>query len=60
MSLPPPIVAVRLTHFQLGGTGGTGHFCTCHQIYELTCHWCLLGSFMGECDALLLFCIVGC
>ena len=40
-----PIVAVRLSHFQLGGTRGTGHFCTCLQIYKLTCHWCLLGLF---------------
>ena len=32
----PPIVAVRLSHFQLGGTRGTGHFCTCLQIYKLT------------------------
>ena len=52
----PPIVAVGLSHFQLGGTRGTGHFCTCLQIYTLTCHWCLLGLFCGECDALLLFC----
>ena len=41
----PPIVAVGLSHFQLGGTRGTGHFCTCLQIYKLTCHWCLLGLF---------------
>ena len=52
----PPIVAVGLSHFQLGGTRGTGHFCTCLQIYKLTCHWCLLGLFWGECGALLLFC----
>ena len=56
----PPIVAVGLSHFQLGGTGGTGHFCTCLQIYKLTCHWCVLGLFWGECDVLLLFCILGC
>ena len=34
----PPIVAVGLSHFQLGGTRGTRHFCTCLQIYKLTCH----------------------
>ena len=56
----PPIVAVGLSHFQLGDTKGTGHFCTCIQIYKLTCHWCLFGLFWGECDALLLFCILGC
>ena len=56
----PPIVAVGLSHFQLDGTKGTRHFCTCLQIYKLTCHWCLLGLFWGECDALLLFCILGC
>ena len=32
---------------------------TCLQIYKLTCHWCLLGLFWGECGALLLFCILG-
>ena len=42
------------------GTKGTGHFCTCLQIYKLTCHWCLLGLFWGECGALLLFCFLGC
>ena len=36
-------------------TRDTGHFCTCLQIYKLTCHWCLLGLFWGECGALLLF-----
>ena len=41
----PPIVVVGLSHFQLGGTRGTGHFCTCLQIYKLTYHWCLLGLF---------------
>ena len=41
----PPRVAVRLSHLQLGGTRGTGHFCTCLQIYKLTSHWCLLGLF---------------
>ena len=41
----PPIAAVGLSHFQLGGTRGTGHFCTCLQIYKLTCHRCLLGLF---------------
>ena len=56
----PPIVAVGLSHFQLGGTRGTGYFCTCLQIYKPTCHWCLLGLFWSECDALLLFCILGC
>ena len=55
----------RVSHFpgtwyHLGGTRGTGHFCTCLQIYKLACHWCLLGLFWGECDALLLFCILGC
>ena len=55
-----PIVAVGLSHSQLGGTRGTGHFCTCLQIYKLTWNWCLLGLFWGECDALLLFCIRGC
>ena len=40
-----PLVAVGLSHLQLGGTKGTGHFCTCLQIYKLTCHWCLLGLF---------------
>ena len=50
-----PIVAVGLSHSQLGGAGGTGHFCTCLQIKKLTCHWCLLGLFWGECVALLLF-----
>ena len=59
MSLPASIVAVGLSHFQLGGTRGTGHFCTCLQIYKLTYQWCLLGVFWGECDALLLFCILG-
>ena len=55
----PPIVAVGLSHLQLGGTRGTGHFCTCLQIYKLTCQWCLLGLFWGECGALLLFCSLG-
>ena len=55
-----PSMAVGLSHFQLGGTRGTGHFCTCLQIYKLTCHWCLLGLLWGECDVLLLFCILGC
>ena len=55
-----PLVAVGLSHLQLGGTRGTGHFCTCLQIYKLTCHWCLLGLFWGECGALLLFCFLGC
>ena len=55
-----PIVAVGLSHSQLGGARGTGHFCTCLQIYKLTCHWCLLGLFWGECVALLLFCFLGC
>ena len=41
------IVAVGLSHSQLGGAKGTGHFCTCLQIYKLTCHWCLLGLFWG-------------
>ena len=53
-----PIVAVGLSHFQLGGTRGTRHFCTCLQICKLTCHWCLLGLFWGECDVLLLFCFL--
>ena len=56
----PPIVPVGLSHLQLGGTRGTGHFCTCLQIYKLTCHWCLLGLFWGECVALLLFCFLSC
>ena len=34
----PPIVAVGLSQFQLGGTRGTRHFCTCLQIYKVTCH----------------------
>ena len=34
----PPIVAAGLSHLQLDGTRGTGHFCTCLQIYKLTCH----------------------
>ena len=55
-----PLVAVGLSHSQLGGVRGTGHFCTCLQIYKLTCHWCLLGLFWGECGALLLFCFLGC
>ena len=55
-----PIVAVGLSHSQLGGARGTGHFCTCFQIYKLTCHWCLLGLLWGECVALLLFCFLGC
>ena len=57
---PHPIVAVGLSHSQLGGARGTRHFCTCLQIYKLTCHWCLLGLFWGECVALLLFCFLGC
>ena len=56
----PPIVAAGLSHLQLGGTRGTGHFCTCLQIYKLTCDWCVLGLFWGECGALLLFCFLGC
>ena len=55
-----PLVAVGLSHLQLGGTGATGQFCACLQIYKLTCHWCLLGLFWGECGALLLFCFLGC
>ena len=51
-----PIVAVGLSHSQLGGARGTRHFCTCLQIYKLTCRLCLLGLFRGECVALLLFC----
>ena len=54
-----PLVAVGLSHLQLGGTRGTKHSCTCLQIYKLTCHWCLLGLFCGECDVLLLFCFLG-
>ena len=54
-----PIVAIGLSHSQLGGARGTGHFCTCLQIYKLTCHWCLLGLCWGECVALLLFCFLG-
>ena len=42
---PHPIVAVGLSHSQWGGARGTGDFCTCLQIYKLTCHWCLLGLF---------------
>ena len=49
-----------LKTLQLGGTKGTGHFCTCLQIYKLTCHGCLLGLFWGECGASLLFCFLGC
>ena len=56
----PPIVAAGLSHLQLGGTRGTEHFCTCLQIYKMTCHWCLLGLFWGECGVLSLFCILGC
>ena len=56
----PPIVAIGLSHLQWDGTRGTGHFCTSLQIYKLTCHWCLLGLFWGECGALLLFCFLGC
>ena len=41
----PHIVVVGLSHLQLGGTRGTEHFCTCLQMYKLTCHWCLLGLF---------------
>ena len=33
-----PFVAVGLSHLQLGGAKGTGHFCTCLQIYKLPCH----------------------
>ena len=55
-----PIVAAGLSHLQLGGTRGTGHFCTCLQTHKLTCHWCLLRLFWGECGALLLFCFLGC
>ena len=55
-----PIVVVGLSHLQLGGATGTGHFCTCLQIYKLTCHWCFLGLLWGECGALLLFCFLGC
>ena len=55
-----PIVAVGLSHSQLGGARGTGHFCTRLQIYKLTCHWCLLGLFWGEWVVLLLFCFLGC
>ena len=40
-----PLVAVGWSHLQLGGTRGTGHFCTCLQIYKPTRHWCLLGLF---------------
>ena len=53
-----PLVAVGLSHLQLGGTRGTGHFCTCLQIYKLTCQWCLLRLFRGECGASLLFCFL--
>ena len=54
MSLLPCAVAVEWSHYDLGGTRGTKHFCTCLQICKLTYHWCLLGLFCGECDALLL------
>ena len=54
-----PLVAVGLSHLQLGGARGTRHFCTCLQIYEQTCHWRLLGLFRGECGALLPFCFLG-
>ena len=57
---PHSVVAVGLSHLHLGGTRGTGHFCTCLQIYKLTCHWCLQGLVWGECGALLLFCFLGC
>ena len=56
----PPVAAVGWSDCDLGGTKGTGHFCTCLQIYKLTYHWLLLGLFYGECDALLLLCILGC
>ena len=42
------LVAVGLSHLQLGGTRGTGPFCTCLLIYKLTCHWCLMGLFWGS------------
>ena len=35
-----PIAAVGLSHSQLGGAKGTGHFCTGLQIYKMTCQWC--------------------
>ena len=59
----PPVAVVGWSHCDLGGTRGTGHFCTCLQICKLTCHWdhwCLLRLFCGECDVLLLLCILGC
>ena len=56
----PPVVVVGWSHCDLGGTRGTGHFYTCLQICKLTYHWCLLGLFCGECDALLLLCILDC
>ena len=56
----PPIMVVGLSQFQLGGTKGTGYFCTCLQMCKLTCHWCLLGLLWRECDALFLFRIVDC
>ena len=33
-----PLVAVGLSHLQLGGTRGTRHCCTCLHIYKLMCH----------------------
>ena len=56
----PPVVAIGLSHCHLGGTKGTRQFCTCLQICRPTYHWCLLGLFCGECDALLLLRILGC
>ena len=56
----PPVVAVGWSHCDMGGTRGTEHFYTCLQICKLACHWCLLGLFFGECDALLALCILGC
>ena len=56
----PPVVAVGLSHYCLGGARGTRHFCTCLQICKLTCHWCLLGLCCGGCHVLLLLCVLGC
>ena len=41
MSLPASHCGCRVVPLSVG----TGHFCTCLQIYKLTCHWYLLGLF---------------
>ena len=56
----PPVVAVGRSHCDLGGTKGSGHFCTSSACLQTDLALVFVGVFLGECDALLLLCILGC